>query len=87
MWKVIVAFSDMTDGNYQYKPGDTFPRPGLEVEWGRIAELVSDSNRRRMPLIKEVQEAPPRRRRREKDDADGGLPGATELVRPGDAET
>lgn len=74
MYKVIVRFCDLQDGNHVYQPGDEYPRAGLQVEAERIQELASDRNRRKTPLIKEVAE---RRRRK---NVDAGVPGATELV-------
>ena len=74
MYKVIVRFCDLKDGNYVYQPGDEYPRAGLQVEAGRLQELASDKNRRKTPLIKEVTE------RRRKKNADTDMSGATELV-------
>lgn len=53
MYKVIVKFTDLQDGNRAYNVGDIFPRVGLKVTDERIAELASDKNRRGLPLIKE----------------------------------
>lgn len=74
MYKVIVRFSDLKDGNHVYQPGDEYPRAGLQVEAERIRELASDRNRRKTPLIREVTE---RRRRK---NADAGVSGVTKLV-------
>lgn len=74
MYKVIVRFCDLQDGNHVYQPGDEYPRAGLQVEAERLQELASDRNRRKTPLIKEVTE---RRRRK---NVDTGVPGAAELV-------
>ena len=74
MYKVIVGFRDLRDGNHVYQPGDEFPRAGLQVDAERLKELSSDKNRRKTPLIKEVTE---RRRRK---NVDAGVPGAAELV-------
>lgn len=74
MYKVIVRFCDLQDGNHVYQPGDEYPRAGLQVDVERLQELSSDKNRRKTPLIKEVAE----RRRRKNADAD--LSRTAELV-------
>lgn len=74
MYKVIVRFCDLRDGNHVYQPGDEYPRAGLQVEAERIQELACNRNRRKTPLIKEVTE----RRRRKNVDAD--LSRTAELV-------
>ena len=53
---VIKSFSDMQDNNYKYKVGDYFPHDGLTVKAERIEELSTNKNRRKMPMIKEIQE-------------------------------
>lgn len=58
MYKVIEYFMDLEDGNHEYFPGDIFPREGLKVDEKRIAELVSDKNKRGLPLIKKAEENP-----------------------------
>ena len=55
MYRVIVKFKDLQDNGYVYNVGDIFPRVGLDVTDERIAELASDSNRRGIPLIREVK--------------------------------
>lgn len=55
MYKAIVFFKDLQDGNYEYNVGDVFPREGKKVTKKRIAELASDKNRRGMPVIEEVE--------------------------------
>ena len=64
MYKVIKSFTDLKDNNYAYYVGDTFPNNGVEVDAGRIAELVSDKNRLGVPLIEEVVERPKRTRKK-----------------------
>ncbi len=51
MYEVLVYFEDMTDGNYPYDEGDTFPRKGLKVSKERLSELASYNNKRGVPLI------------------------------------
>lgn len=74
MYRVIVRFCDLQDGNHVYQPGDEYPRAGLQVDAERLNELSSDKNRRKTPLIREVTE----RRRRKNVDAD--LSRTAELV-------
>lgn len=56
MYKVIKSFFDLEDKNYEYKEGKPFPRNGLKVSESRIAELLSDRNKLKTPLIKEIKE-------------------------------
>ena len=64
MYKVIESFTDLQDNNYVYYVGDTFPRNGVDVDAGRIAELASDKNRRGVPLIEEIEDKPKRARKK-----------------------
>lgn len=57
MYKVIKFFTDLQDGNYPYNVGDTFPRVGVEVTEGRLAELAGSDNLQGVPLIQPVEEA------------------------------
>ena len=63
MYRVIKSFTDLQDNNYAYYVGDTFPRNGVEVDAGRVAELASDKNRQGVPLIEEIVEKPRRTRK------------------------
>lgn len=67
--KVTRPFFDLTDKNWAYFPGDTFPREGKEVTAERLAELATSNNRLGYPVIEEVkeQEEKPSRRRVKKD--------------------
>lgn len=56
MYKVIKYFTDLHDKNHPYNVGDTFPRSGLEVTEGRLAELSGSTNRQGVPLIEKVAE-------------------------------
>lgn len=56
MYKAIEPFIDLQDSNRAYKPGDVFPREGLNVSESRIADLASASNRRGRPVIQLVEE-------------------------------
>ena len=55
MHKVIKAFTDLQDNNYPYNVGDIFPRLGLTVTEGRIAELSGRNNKQGVPLISPVE--------------------------------
>ena len=56
MYKVIKFFTDLQDKGYAYNVGDTYPRDGLTVSKKRIAELSSNKNKQKTPLIEEVVE-------------------------------
>lgn len=56
MYRVVVAFEDLQDGNYPYKVGEIFPREGKTVSKERLEELCTRLNRRRMVMIEKVQE-------------------------------
>ena len=64
MYRVIKAFTDLQDNKHAYSVGDTFPHNGIEVDAERIAELASDKNRLRVPLIEEIAEKPKRARKK-----------------------
>ena len=55
MYKVIKRFTDLTDNGYAYLSGDTYPREGATPSAERIAELLSDNNRRGEPVIAEYK--------------------------------
>lgn len=55
MYKVIEYFEDLQDNSFAYNVGDEYPRKGLEVTKGRIEELATTQNRRKIPLIKKVE--------------------------------
>lgn len=56
MYKVINYFEDLQDNRFAYNVGDEYPRKGLEVTKERIKELATNQNRRKIPLIKKVEE-------------------------------
>jgi hypothetical protein len=58
MYKVIHFFTDLHDGGHAYNVGDDFPREGVSVTEGRLAELAGCNNLQRKPLIEEVVEEP-----------------------------
>ena len=57
MYKVIKHFTDLHDNDYPYNVGDVFPRSGVEVTEGRIAELAGSDNKHGQPLIAEQKPA------------------------------
>ena len=56
MYRVIEYFEDLQDGGRSYNVGDVFPHGNKTVTDERLAELSSNKNRRRIPLIKMVDE-------------------------------
>lgn len=50
-YKVIHYFTDLQDFNHPYRVGDAYPRPGMKVSDARIAELLSNKNKQKKPLI------------------------------------
>ena len=67
MYKVIKHFTDMQDNNFAYQVGDEYPRKGLEVTKGRIEELATTQNRRKISLIKKVEEKPKKPKKADKE--------------------
>lgn len=57
-YRVIKYFTDLHDNNYPYDVGDTYPRQGMTVSNGRLAELAGSNNKQGQPLIELVKEAP-----------------------------
>lgn len=62
MYKAILYFTDLQDDGHIYHAGDKFPRRGLKVSDERIAELLSDGNRRGRAVIAEVEKATPKKK-------------------------
>lgn len=56
MYITKVYFEDAQDEHRPYKPGDVYPRSGLNPSKRRIEELSSDKNIRGIPLIAEAKE-------------------------------
>lgn len=54
-YKVLKAFSDLTDNDYIYNTGDTYPRGGHSPSASRIKELSSDKNKQGVPLIEALE--------------------------------
>ena len=63
-YKVIEYFEDLQDNGRPYNVGDVFPVDGNAVAAERLAELASNQNRRRVPLIEEIAEKPKRTRKK-----------------------
>lgn len=58
MYKTIVRFVDLQDKNHVYNVGDVFPRAGMVVSDDRLEELATKKNRRKIELIKKVEDEP-----------------------------
>lgn len=69
MYITKVYFEDAQDEHRPYKPGDVYPRDGLNPSKQRIKELSSDENIRGIPLIAEE----PVKKQRKKRNADTSL--------------
>lgn len=67
-YKVIEYFEDLQDNGRPYNVGDVFPVDGNTVTAERIAELASTQNRRRIPLIEEIEENPKRTRKKKSEE-------------------
>ena len=67
-YKVIEYFEDLQDNGRPYNVGDVFPVDGNTVTDERIAELASAQNRRRIPLIEEVEDKPKRVRKKKSEE-------------------
>ena len=75
MYIVVKRFRDLQDDQkHIYAVGDEYPRSGLKPTKKRIAELESDENKLKTPLIKLVGMEEPK-------DADAGMPRTEKLVR------
>lgn len=75
MYITKVYFEDAQDEHRPYKPGDVYPRSGLNPSKQRIKELSSDENIRGIPLIAEVKEPEkePEKKQRKRRNADTSL--------------
>lgn len=62
MYRVIEYFEDLQDNGRAYNVGDVFPVDGVTVTEKRIAELASDKNRRKKPLIEAIEEKPKKKK-------------------------
>lgn len=57
-YQVVKFFTDLHDENHPYNVGDSFPRAGVSVTEGRLAELAGNHNKQGVPLIVKVEEEP-----------------------------
>lgn len=55
MYKVVLSFTDLQDGNHIYLVGDEFPRKGANPDKKRIEELSTKFNKRGEVLIEAVE--------------------------------
>ena len=55
MDRAVTVFVDRFDNNYAYKPGDIFPRDGIEVSEDRIKQLLSGENNANLKCIEVVK--------------------------------
>ena len=67
MYTVIEYFEDLQDGRHAYNVGDEYPRKGFEVTDKRIEELATTQNRRKIPLIKKVEEKQKKHKKADKE--------------------
>ena len=67
-YKVIEYFEDLQDNCRPYNVGDVFPVDGNTVTAERLSELASTQNRRRIPLIEEIEEKPKRTRKKKEEE-------------------
>lgn len=56
-YRALVFFTDLKDNKHAYKPGDIYPREGLQVSKGRLEELSTNKNKRGMAMIEAVEES------------------------------
>lgn len=54
IYQVTEFFTDLADNRHAYHKGDKFPRDGVTVSEARLAELSSDRNKRKRPVIAAV---------------------------------
>ncbi len=54
MYIIIKGFTDLQDDNHSYDSGRVYPYEKKDVSSERIEELLSDKNKLKEPLIKEV---------------------------------
>ena len=67
MYRAVVEFYDLQDGNRLYHAGDSYPRDGLSVSDERLKQLAGNHNRMGHPLIVQVEEKKPTRKRVKRD--------------------
>lgn len=55
-YEVVEDFTDLKDRKRVYRKGDAFPVKGVKVSDERLKELLGAENKRKQPVIKEVEE-------------------------------
>lgn len=55
-YEVVEDFTDLKDSDRVYRKGDAFPVKGAKVSDERLKELLGAENKRKQPVIKEVEE-------------------------------
>lgn len=85
MYRVIVSFIDLQDGEHAYNVGDAFPREGRTVSEDRIKELSSSNNKRKQPLIeldpKVSAEEPPKEKTQKRKEVESDRSGSSRNVK------
>lgn len=66
MYKAVVEFYDLTDGERKYRVGDVYPRPGFSASAERIAELSGSNNKLGKPVIAAESKGEPKAEPKEK---------------------
>lgn len=61
MYRVIKYFMDLEDNRHAYHVGDKFPHDGRKITQERLTELLTDKNKRHVPLIEKVAEETPKK--------------------------
>lgn len=52
----VKSFSDLQDHDHIYRPGDVFPRAGVDVSIDRLTSLSSASNKTGQPVIEFIDD-------------------------------
>ncbi|MCL1789865.1 MAG: hypothetical protein FWG40_00650 [Peptococcaceae bacterium] len=53
MYKVLVSFTDTSDGYHVYWVGQSYPREGYEPSRKRLEYLLGNKNKFKMPVIEQ----------------------------------
>ena len=52
----VKSFSDLQDHDHICRPGDEYPRAGVDVSIGRLTSLSSTSNKTGQPVIEFIDD-------------------------------
>lgn len=52
----VKSFSDLQDHDHIYRPGDEYPRAGVDVSIDRLTSLSSTSNKTGQPVIEFIDD-------------------------------